>query len=144
MDRTARRVRLSGGARSGDLVGKRLRLRVGCDPQLALQCLAAALVLSEGFASPSGACIGAHQRPLSGLGQRVEQDQPAPGLNGGIVLASCIAFRRQPVQDVADHGERTVALRRQPFLKRLRSDVKIGKKFTSIQTGCHLQLGTLL
>ena len=60
------------------------------------------------------------------------------------MLAGCIALHRQPMQNVADHGEGAVALRRQPFLKRLAEAMKIGKKFTSVQTGCHLQLGTLL
>ena len=142
--RELRWIVLPGSARTRDLVRQRLRLDVGRDAQLALQGLGAALVLPERFAAPSGTRIGAHQRALSELRERVEQHQPAAGLDCGIVLAGCVVLRGQSMQDIADHGERAVALRRQPFLKRLGIDIEIGEKFAAVQIGGRLQLRALL
>jgi hypothetical protein len=65
-------------------------------------------------------------------------------LNGRIVLPGVILLCGQPVQHVANNGERAVALRRQPFLKGLRVDVKIGEEFATVQVSRPLQLGPLL
>jgi hypothetical protein len=88
--------------------------------------------------------IGAYQRALSELGERVERYQPAPGLDGGLMLARRILCCRQPLQDIADHGERPVALGREPLLKWLGIDVEIGEKFATVQLGRRLQVRALL
>ncbi len=144
LGRTAARVGLGDTARARHLVGQRLGLGIGGNPELALEGLGAALILTQRLAAPPGARIGAHQSALAKLGERVERHQPAAGLDGGIALAGGILRRGQPLQDVANQGERAVALGRQPFLKGLRIDVKIGQEFAAVQIGRSLQLGSVL
>ena len=48
------------------------------------------------------------------------------------------------MQDIAHHGESTVALRGQPFLKRLGIDIEISEEFASVQLGGSLQVAAML
>ena len=48
------------------------------------------------------------------------------------------------MQDIADHREGAVALRRQPFLKRLGIYVEISEEFAAVQIGGRLQVAALL
>jgi hypothetical protein len=131
-DRAGYRIGLNGDTTSRYLIGKRLRLVIRGNPQLASQGLSATLVLSKCFSSPSCARICPDQRSLADLGQRVEQHQPAGGLDGCIVLASRFSRRGQAVQGVAGNHEGAVTLGRQPLLKRLGGNMEIGKKFSPI------------
>jgi hypothetical protein len=140
----AARIVLGDTARARQLVGERLGLGIGGNPELALEGLGAALILAQRLAAAPGARIGAHQSTLAKLRKRVERHQPAAGLDGGIGLAGGILRGGQPLQDVANQGERAVALGRQPFLKGLRIDVKIGQEFATVQIGRSLQLGSVL
>jgi hypothetical protein len=124
-------------------VGERLGLGIGGNPELALEGLGTALVLAQRLAAAPGARIGAHQGTLAKLGERVERHQPAAGLDGGIGLAGGLLRGGQPLQDIANQGERAVALRRQPFLKGLRIDIEIGKEFAAVQLSRGLQLGSV-
>jgi hypothetical protein len=125
-------------------VSQRLGLGIGGNPEFALEGLGAALILAQRLAAPPGTRIGAHQRTLAKLGERVERHQPAAGLDGGIALAGGILRGGQPLQDVANQCQGAVALGRQPFLKGLRIDVKIGQEFAAVQIGRRLQLGSVL
>jgi hypothetical protein len=88
--------------------------------------------------------IGADQRALSELRERVEKNESAAGLYCGVVLAGCILLRAQSMQDIADHRESAVALRRQPFLERLGIYIEISEEFPAVQIGGRLQITTVL
>ena len=47
------------------------------------------------------------------------------------------------MQDIANDGERAVALRGKPFLKRLRVELEIGQKLATVQVCRSLQLGPM-
>jgi hypothetical protein len=124
--------------------GERLRLDVGRNPEFALQGLCAGPILSKRFTSAPAARVGAHERALSELGERVECHQSPSGLDGRVVFTSGILLYRQPVQDIANHGERAVPLGREPFLKRLGVNVEIGEEFATVRLRCRVQLGPVL
>ena len=77
---------------------------------------------------------------MSGLGERIECHQSVPGLDSGFKLARGILLRGQPVQDIANDGERAVALRREPFLKGFRIEVEFGQKLATIGISRSLQV----
>ena len=139
LDHASGEVGSSRSARAGYLGGERLRLHIGRNSQLALQGVRAAAILSERFAAAAGPCIGAHQRPLAEFGERIKRHQSAPGLNRRVVLAGGILLDGQPVQDIANHGQRAVPLGGEPFLKRFGIEVEIGEELTTIGVGCRLQ-----
>jgi hypothetical protein len=62
-------------------------------------------------------------------------------LDSGFELVRVILLRNQSVQDIANDGERAVALRREPFLKGLRVEVQIGQKLATVGVNCGLQFG---
>jgi hypothetical protein len=62
-------------------------------------------------------------------------------LDSGFELAFDILFPNQPVQDIANDGERAVAFRREPFLKGLRVEVQIGQKLATVGINRGLQFG---
>ncbi|HEX4617458.1 MAG TPA: hypothetical protein VH230_16275 [Stellaceae bacterium] len=81
---------------------------------------------------------------MSEFRERVEKNEPAAGLYCGLVLASCILARAQSMQDIADHCESAVAIRRQPFLKRLGIYIEISEEFAAVQIGGRLQITAVL
>jgi len=139
-----RQVVSAHAARPRYLASERLRFRFRCHPELALQCLGAALILPQRFAAPPGARIGAHQRALTKLGEWIERHQPASGLSRCLMLTRSILLRAQALQDLANHPERAVALPGQPFLEWLRVDIEIGKEFASVQIGGGLEVRPML
>jgi hypothetical protein len=62
-------------------------------------------------------------------------------LDSGFELVRVILLRNQPVQDIANDGERAVALRREPFLKGFRVEVQIGQKLATVDINRGLQFG---
>ena len=63
-------------------------------------------------------------------------------MNGGLGFAGGVVRRGQALQDVANQRQRAVALSRQPFLKRLRIEIKIGQKLAAVERR-HLQLAAV-
>src|SRR5438477_3144329 len=115
----------------GDLRGEGLGLGIGCDAELALEDLCATLVLAQRLTSPPRPRIGTHQGALAEFGEWIKRYQPAPGVDRGLRLA-LLGGGSQPLQDIADHSKRTVAFACQPFLKRFRIDMEIGKEFATV------------
>jgi len=116
---------------------------IGGHPEFALEDLSTALVLAQRLAAAPGARISAHQRALAKLGERIERHQPATGMNGGIGLAGGVVRRGQALQNVANQRQGAIALSRQPFLKGLRIEIKIGQKLAAVQLRRRLQLGAV-
>ena len=81
---------------------------------------------------------------MSEFRERVEKNKSAAGLYCGLVLAGCILLRAQSMQDIADHRESAVALRRQPFLKRLGIYIEVGEEFAAVEIDGRLQVTAVL
>ena len=136
--------RLDEAPRLGDLIGQRLGFRVGRHAELALQNFGAGAILPQCFRTAAGARIGADQRPLAYLRERIEQRQALGGFYCRLVLRRLVLQCGQPLQHAADEIEGTVALAREPFLKRFQINDEIGEEFAAIEVRRGRQLNPVL
>ncbi len=106
------------GAAAQDVLVEGLRLGLGLRPELPLERCDAELILAERRPTPPRLGIKSHQRPVSGLLQRVQHQQPQRGLDGGLGRPRGPLVSQQPPEALQGLLPEPLSLPEKPALER--------------------------
>src|SRR5207245_5634639 len=107
--------------------------------QLALQRGDAHLILLESGAAPTLRGIEVHQRPMHGLLQRIEGQQPYSGLNPAFGLATARLLGQQLAENLQRKLPQSLALYGEPLLERRLVHVEAFDEIAAVQARGLLQ-----